>query len=152
MRAAHSLDGDLALAVGAHLGGGLLRCGGLFGLFVQGVDKLDHNKQYKGHDEEVDDGVDELTDLDAGAAQTNDHIGKICLEEQADQRVDDVLHQRGDDGGEGTADDTAMSSTLPRMANALNSSRNFLMPLFFSSIDNCSFLSPFSPQGVLLFL
>ena len=69
--------------------------------------KLDHNKQYKGHDEEVDDGVDELADLDAGAAQTNDHIGKICLEEQADQRVDDVLHQRGDDGGEGTADDNA---------------------------------------------
>ena len=46
-------------------------------------------------------------DLDAGAAQSDDHIGKICLEEQADQRVDDVLHQRGDDGGEGTADDNA---------------------------------------------
>ena len=50
--AAHSLDRDLTLAVGAHLGGGLLRLGGRFGLFVQGVDKLDHNKQYKGHDEE----------------------------------------------------------------------------------------------------
>ena len=36
-----------------------------------------------------------------------DHVGKIRLEEQADQRVDDVLHQRGDDGGEGTADDNA---------------------------------------------
>ena len=107
MGAAHSLDGDLTLAVGAHLGGGLLRLGGRFGLFVQGVDKLDHNEQHKGNDEEVDDGVDELADLDAGAAQTNDHIGKICLEKQADQRVDDVLHQRGDNCGEGTADDNA---------------------------------------------
>ena len=48
---------------------------------------------------------------------------------------------------------TAMSSTLPRMANALNSSRNFLMPLFFSSIDKPLLLVPFFlPQGVLLFL
>jgi len=38
---------------------------------------------------------------------------------------------------------TAMSSTLPRMANALNSSRNFLMPLFFSSIDKPLLLVPF---------
>ena len=51
--AAHSLDGDFALAVGTHLGGGLLRLGGLS---VQGVDKLDHNEQHKGNDEEVDDG------------------------------------------------------------------------------------------------
>ena len=87
MGAAHSLDGNLTLAVGAHLGGGLLRCDGCLGLFMQGVDKLDHNEQHKGHDEEVDDGVDERADLDAGAAQTNDHIGKICLEKQADQRV-----------------------------------------------------------------
>ena len=107
MGAAHSLDGDLALAVGAHLGGGLLRLGGLGRLSVQGVDKLDHNEQHKGHDEKVDDGVDELADLDAGAAQSDDHIGKIRLEEQADQRVDDVLHQRGDNCGEGTADDNA---------------------------------------------
>ena len=104
MGAAHSLDGNLTLAVGAHLGGGLLRLGRLS---VQRVDKLDHNEQHKGNDEEVDDGVDERADLDAGAAQTNDHIGKICLEKQADQRVDDVLHQRGDNCGEGTADDNA---------------------------------------------
>ena len=47
---------------------------------------------------------------------------------------------------------TAMSSTLPRMANALNSSKNFLMPLFFSSIDKLLLLILFLPQGVLLFL
>ena len=91
--AADSLDSDLALAVGAFPGGGLLWL--FHGLLVQHIDGLDGQKQHEGHDEEVDDGVDELADLDAGAAQTNDHIGKICLEEQADQRVDDVLHQRG---------------------------------------------------------
>ena len=47
---------------------------------------------------------------------------------------------------------TAMSSTLPRMANALNSSKNFLMPLFFSSIDKLLLLLLFLPQGVILFL
>ena len=107
VRAAHSLDGDLGLAVGAHLGGGLCRCGGSCRLLVQAVDELDHHKQHKGHDEEVDDRVDEFADLDAGTAQADHDIREICLEEQADQRVDDVIHQSRDDGRERTADDHA---------------------------------------------
>ena len=48
---------------------------------------------------------------------------------------------------------TAMSSTLPRMANALNSSKNFLMPLFFSSIDNLLLLVPFfTARGYFIFI
>ncbi len=75
--------------------------------FVQSVDGLDHHKQHKGHDEEVDDRVDEFADLDAGTAQADHDIREICLEEQADQRVDDVIHQSRDDGRERTADDHA---------------------------------------------
>ena len=71
------------------------------------VDELDHHKQHKGHDEEVDDRVDEFADLDAGTAQADHDIREICLEEQADQRVDDVIHQSRDDGRERTADDHA---------------------------------------------
>ena len=72
---------------------------------MQAVDELDHHKQHKGHDEEVDDRVDEFADLDAGTAQADHDIREICLEEQADQRVDDVIHQSRDDGRERTADD-----------------------------------------------
>ena len=61
MGAADGLDGDLALAEGAHLGGGLCRRGGCFGLFVQGVDGLDDHEQHEGHDQEVDDGIDKGT-------------------------------------------------------------------------------------------
>ena len=45
--------------------------------------------------------------LDAGTAQADHDIREICLEEQADQRVDDVIHQSRDDGRERTADDHA---------------------------------------------
>ena len=101
--AADSLDRDLALAVGAFLGGGLLRL--FHGLLVQHIDGLDGHEQHEGHDEEVDDRVDEFADLDAGTAQADHDIREICLEEQADQRVDDVIHQSRDDGRERTADD-----------------------------------------------
>ena len=68
--AAHSLDGDLALAVGAFLGGGLLRL--FHGLLVQHIDGLDGHEQHEGHDEEVDDGVEESTDADANIADLDD--------------------------------------------------------------------------------
>ena len=43
---------------------------------------------------------------------------------------------------------TAISSTLPRMAKALNSSKNFLMPLTsFSAIKKIHSFTPFMPQG-----
>ena len=59
--AAHRLDGDLALAVGADLGGRLRRSFlGLFLLLVEhGVEGLQHQEQHKGNDQEVDDRTDE---------------------------------------------------------------------------------------------
>ena len=101
--AADSLDRDLTLAVGAFLGGGLLR---LFrGLLVQHIDGLDGHEQHEGHDEEVDDGVEERTDADANIADLDDDIREIGVEEQADDGGDDVVYQRVDDRGEGRADD-----------------------------------------------
>ena len=101
--AADSLDSDLALAVGAFLGGGLLRL--FHGLLVQHIDGLDGHEQHEGHDEEVDDGVEESTDADANIADLDDDIREIGVEEQADDGGDNVVHQRVDDGGEGRADD-----------------------------------------------
>ena len=80
--AADSLDSDLALAVGAFLGGGLLRL--FHGLLVQHIDGLDGHEQHEGHDEEVDDGVEESTDADANIADLDDDIREIGVEEQAD--------------------------------------------------------------------
>ena len=98
MGAADSLDSDLALAVGAFPGGGLLRL--FHGLLVQHIDGLDGQKQHGGHDEEVDDGVEESTDADADIADLDDDIREIGVEEQADDGGDDVVYQRVDDGGE----------------------------------------------------
>ena len=103
MGAADGLDGDVALAVGALLGGRLFR--GLHGLFVQHIDGLDGHEEHEGHDEEVDNGVEEGTHADAHIADLDDDIREIGVEEQADDGGDDVVHQRVDDGGEGRADD-----------------------------------------------
>ena len=101
--AADSLDSNLALAVGAFLGGGLLRL--FHGLLVQHIDGLDGHEQHEGHDEEVDDGVEESTDADANIADLDDDIREIGVEEQADDGGDDVVYQRVDDRGESRADD-----------------------------------------------
>ena len=101
--AADSLDSDLALAVGAFLGGGLLRL--FHGLLVQHIDGLDGHEQHEGHDEEVDDGVEESTDADADIADLDDDIREIGVEEQTDDGGDDVVYQRVDDRGESRADD-----------------------------------------------
>ena len=103
MGAADSLDSDLALAVGAFLGGGLLRL--FHGLLVQHIDGLDGHEQHEGHDEKVDDGVEESTDADANIADLDDDIREIGVEEQADDGGDDVVYQRVDDRGESRADD-----------------------------------------------
>ena len=103
MGAADSLDSDLALAVGAFLGGGLLRL--FHGLLVQHIDGLDGQKQYEGHDEEVDDGVEKSTNADANIADRDDDVREIGVEEQADDGGDDVVYQRVDDRGESRADD-----------------------------------------------
>ena len=48
---------------------------------------------------------------------------------------------------------TAISSTLPRMAKALNSSKNFLMPLIsFSAIRKSTPLLPLCRKGTYLLL
>ena len=101
--AADSLDSNLALAVGAFLGGGLLRL--FHGLLVQHIDGLDGHEQHEGHDEEVDNGVEKGAHADAHIADLDDDIREIGVEEQADDGGDDVVHQRVDDGGEGRADD-----------------------------------------------
>ena len=102
MGAADGLDGDVALAVGALLGGRLFR--GLHGLLVQHIDGLDGHEEHEGHDEKVDDGVEKGTHADAHIADLDDDIREISVEEQADDGGDDVVHQRVDDGGEGRAD------------------------------------------------
>ena len=101
--AADSLDSNLALAVGAFLGGGLLRL--FHGLLVQHIDGLDGHEQHESHDEEVDDGVEKSTDADANIADLDDDIREIGVEEQADDGGDDVVYQRVDDRGESRADD-----------------------------------------------
>ena len=98
MRAADGLDGDVALAVGALLGGRLLR--GLHGLLVQHIDGLDGHEEHEGHDEEVDNGVEKGTHADAHIADLDDDIREISVEEQADDGGDDVVYQRVDDGGD----------------------------------------------------
>ena len=103
VRAADSLDSNLALAVGAFLGGGLLRL--FHGLLVQHIDGLDGHEQHEGHDEEVDDGVEKSTDADANIADLDDDMREIGVEEQADDGGDDVVYQRVDDRGESRADD-----------------------------------------------
>lgn len=82
-------------------------------------------------------------------------IGKICLEEQADQWVDVFSTSAVTMAVKAPpmTTPTAMSSTLPRMANALNSSKNFLMPLFsLPQINCCSFLSFFTARGHFIFI
>ena len=93
MGAAHRLDRDLALAVGAHLGGGGCRCSRLCGLLVQGVDGLDDHEQHKGHDQEVDDGIDKGTNADHHITHMDADVREISVEKQADGGVDDVVHQ-----------------------------------------------------------
>ena len=148
MGAADSLDSDLALAVGAFLGGGLLRF--FHGLLVQHIDGLDGHEQHEGHDEEVDDGVEESTDADANIADLDDDIREIGVEEQADDGGGMMSFTRELTiavKAEPTTTPTAMSSTLPRMAKALNSSKKFLMPLVFFS-DMIS-TAPFAADGMI---
>ena len=147
MGAADSLDSDLALAVGAFLGGGLLRL--FHGLLVQHIDGLDGHEQHEGHDEEVDDGVEESTDADANIADLDDDIREIGVEEQADdgEMMSFTRELTIAVKAEPTTTPTAMSSTLPRMAKALNSSKKFLMPLVFFS-DMIS-TAPFAADGMI---
>lgn len=145
--AADSLDSDLALAVGAFLGGGLLRL--FHGLLVQHIDGLDGHEQHEGHDEEVDDGVEKSTDADANIANLDDDIREIGVEEQADdgEMMSFTRELTIAVKAEPTTTPTAMSSTLPRMAKALNSSKKFLMPLVFFS-DMIS-TAPFAADGMI---
>lgn len=59
-----------------------------------------------GEDEEVDDGGDEGAVEDLAAVNIGDEVVEVGFaDEGAEQRVDDVLRQGGDDPGEGGADD-----------------------------------------------
>ena len=74
---------------------------------MQGVDGLDDHEQHECYDEEVNDGIDEGTNADHHIAHMDADVREICVEKQADGGVDDVVHQRVDDGRERTADDNA---------------------------------------------
>ena len=85
------------------------------------VQLAQQQEQDKGHDQEIDDGIDEQAvidgdglgglgggqGLDAGVAlQHHEEIGEIhAAQRQADRRHHHVIDQRGDDAGEGRADD-----------------------------------------------
>lgn len=116
---------------------------------MQHIDGLDGHEQHEGHDEEVDDGVEKSTDADANIADLDDDIrGGPGVEEQTDDGGDDVVFIRElitAVKAEPTTTPTAMSSTLPRMAKALNSSKKFLMPLVFCMM--CTAL--FAADGML---
>ena len=108
MSAAGGLDGDLALAIGADLGGG----GGgslIFFFFlltdaVQHVHQLNDGEQHHRNDEEIEDGHDEGTVLEGDVVDGKGQIAEITAENDADERGDDVGNQGIHDGLKGGAD------------------------------------------------
>ena len=152
MGAADCLDGDFALAVGAHLGGGLCRGLGLGGLFVQGVDGLDDHEQHKCHDEEIDDGVDERADADGHIANVDADIREVRIEEQADGGVDDIIDQRVHDGCERRADDH--TNCHVQHVAAHGKGFEFFQKLFdaFDFFSCHSNTAPFTPGGLFFYL
>ena len=64
VRALRSLDVDLAHAVGALLGGGSRRLLRLLRLLGKGIDSLDKEEDDECHDDEIDDGADEVAVAD----------------------------------------------------------------------------------------
>ena len=76
---------------------------------VEGLHDHEHDPR---HNEEVDDGADERAEIDTvlgagdGDGEARD-IGAVAPGDEFDERVDDVVGQRRDDGGERRADDDA---------------------------------------------
>ena len=101
MWAAGGCDRDLALAEWADLGGWFCWS---FWFLADGhelVDGLEQQEQHKGHDEEVDEGRNEV------GAETKDILEGVGLGtgDKVEDRVDEVIGERGHDTGERTTDD-----------------------------------------------
>ena len=114
VRAAGGIDVDLAEAVGALFGGGSGRsflCR-FFDRTLCFVNCLNHGEEHKGHQQEVDYGGDKVA---VGKlrriltfAERNGPVRKIKSSEQsAENRHDNVVHERVDNGLECTANDNA---------------------------------------------
>ena len=99
VRAAGGGNGDLALAVGALLRGRGGGGGGLFADAEQLVHALEQEEEYERGDEKVQYGAAEvagkLGDVRAGVLRR--------AGDGADDGVDEIVRQRGDDAGEGAA-------------------------------------------------
>ena len=152
MGATGGLEGDSGPAEGTLPGGGLGRRRRLFPLHA--IEALDHQEHGKGYDEKADDGVDEEPQVQGhgpggfGCGQGgigsggfgpffegDKKIRKIDIpQEQADRRHQDVIDKRLDNTPESRpmTMPTAMSTTLPRMANSLKS-LNISFPPMISS-------------------
>lgn len=100
MRAAHRLDGDGGLTVGAELG----RRSRRGWLFVQCVEHLQHHKQHKCHDQKVDDRIQKRPQPNGHIPDGDAHLGEIRIKKQSDDRGDDIPYQRVDDGCKCRAD------------------------------------------------
>lgn len=101
MWAAGGCDRDLALAEGADFGG---RCGVCLFLDAEGsnfVDGLEQHKEHKGHDKEIDEGRNEIAAKACDVLQ-GVHFG---TGDNVEDRVDEIIGERGHDAGEGAPDD-----------------------------------------------
>ena len=110
VRAAGSVDVDLAEAVGALLGGGSgrLLLGRLFGGGSRLVHRLDDAEQYNRHQQEVDHGGNEVAVGDRCFSDGNGQMGEIKpAGDHAEKRHDNVIDEGIDDALESTADDHA---------------------------------------------
>src|SRR5215207_178027 len=122
LRAARGLDGDGRDAEGAVLGRRFFLIGGLAA--PEAVDALDDEEDDEGDDEEADDVVDELAVGDDGdglllrLGERDGHALRLVEDveharevdaprEEPDERHQYPLDERGDDLGEGGADDDA---------------------------------------------
>ena len=86
------------------------RLGGLFFFMLAQVHELvhgfQHTEQNECQNDKVNDGRDECTDAQVDVKRQVQHnITEICLEQNANDGVDDVVRQRSDQRGECTADE-----------------------------------------------
>ncbi len=112
VRAAQRLDVDLALAEGAFLGGGSCRGSRLLGESLCLVHGLDEQEQDKRHQQEVDDGGNEVAVCQNSGifafAEFDDPVCEVDPAGQcAEERHQNVIDEGIDDALEGTAYDNA---------------------------------------------
>lgn len=91
--------------------------GEAFSTFAHFVEGADHDENYKANDEEVDDGLEEVAIVNGGRFDTL-NIGRDgefegaeveTTDNHRDKWHDDVINERGNNGGESATDDNADS-------------------------------------------